>query len=372
MNNNFDIIIIGGGIAGCIAAMHLHSYYKILVIDKSKTTKVLHGETLVASSRRIFSELGIDIDLIMQNPLVGKPAIGMQSYWGTSQPTLQDSIRNPEGHGWSIDKNNFLSTLQRKTKERGIQIIREDIINVIEESQQWVMTSRTEDGTKKTYHAKFIIDASGRRSFMAQKMNINRVKKDQLIGIHAIINIPTAKEISTIYTVENGWWYIAKLPNNKHLISFFTDSDLCDKKLTKDEEYFKNFFQDKKDLIKILEIDEELIDYEFLGTKASHSSCIKIPVSSNWIAIGDACLAFDPLSSQGMYNAMVMAAQFSKLIINSNIVHSLSENFKKAFISECNRISDSIWSHYEYHHYIYYNMEKRWNDHLFWYRRHNL
>lgn len=156
------------------------------------------------------------------------------------------------------------------------------------------------------------------------------------------------------------------------MISFFTDSDLCDKKLTKDGEFFKNYFLAEKDLIKILEIKEEILDYEFLGTKASHSSYLKFPIQSNWIAIGDACLTFDPLSSQGMFNALAMAAQYSKLIIRLNVVHTLSGNIKNAFIAEYNRIAENIWSRYEYHHYIYYNMEKRWPNQLFWNRRHCL
>lgn len=73
-----------------------------------------------------------------------------------------------------------------------------------------------------------------------------------------------------------------------------------------------------------------------------------------------------------MFNALAMAAQYSKLIIKSNVVHTLSENIKNAFIVEYNLIAENIWSRYEYHHYIYYKMEKRWPNQLFWNRRHYL
>ena len=369
MRNNYDIIIIGGGIAGCISAMYLHHFYKILVIEKIEDTKTLHGETLVASSRRIFNELDINLDSIMQDEKIGKDAIGMQSYWGTDLPMFQDSIRNPEGNGWSIEKNKFVNALQSIVKEKNITFIREEIHQIEEINNQWVINTKNCDGIDKSFCSNFIIDTSGRRSLMAKKLNLKRKNKDQLIGIHASIKIPTSLELSTIYPCKNGWWYVAKLPNKKHLISFFTDSDLCDKKLTNDADHFKSYFLSHTELNQILALDKNDFDYNFLGTKASYSSIIEPSTYSNWIAIGDSCITFDPLSSQGMYNALAMAGQISKLIIKSNVIHTLSDDVKKSFQVEYQRMIKDIWSHYEYHYYIYYSMEKRWANEKFWSRR---
>ncbi len=41
-----DIVIVGAGIAGCIAALALHPHYQVIVVDKLATAKDKVGECL--------------------------------------------------------------------------------------------------------------------------------------------------------------------------------------------------------------------------------------------------------------------------------------------------------------------------------------
>lgn len=370
MDNSFDIIILGGGIAGCIAAMHLSSFYKVLVIEKSLNSKILHGETLVPSIKKIFHELGLNLESIFENsPHLGIPNLGMQSFWGSEECVFTDALRNPDGNSWSIDKPVFSTYLQNLVRSKRVNFIRADVQKLDITPRDCSVIIKDVNSIEKKYNSLFIIDTTGRRRLISQRLNIPIVKKDQLISIHASVNLDNKNELSTIYPVKYGWWYISKLPNQKHLLSFFTDADLIEKKYTKDSEAFKTYFLEQNRLANHLDVNTNELNFEFLGTKASHSSCLNIVGENNWLAIGDAYMTFDPLSSQGLFNAMAMAAQFSKLIIQSNVVHTLSEEVRADFFAKCQRMADDIWSHYEYHYFVYYNTEKRWADETFWRRR---
>src|SRR5581483_7307681 len=88
-------------------------------------------------------------------------------------------------------------------------------------------------------------------------------------------------------------------------------------------------------------------------------------VGSGWAAVGDAACCFDPLSSQGLFNALYGALRLAPAIADALVGRG------SALGDYAQRIS-SIWAAYQRHYLLYYALERRWPDQPFWRRRHIL
>lgn len=121
---HFNIVIIGGGIAGCSAALSLMPYFSVCLVDKGKQANERIGESLAPASMRILKELGVLNDLkphesdelFLQN-------LGMQSYWGSDQVTLVDHLSNPDGFGLNLNRTAFEKHLQQLVEQKGVKCL---------------------------------------------------------------------------------------------------------------------------------------------------------------------------------------------------------------------------------------------------------
>ncbi|MBL4673819.1 MAG: hypothetical protein JKX81_16285 [Arenicella sp.] len=95
---------------------------------------------------------------------------------------------------------------------------------------------------------------------------------------------------------------------------------------------------------------------------AANSSFSKQCAGDDWLAIGDAALAFDPLSSQGMFNALTTA-----LLAKSAIDEALDGN-SDATASYARKIA-KVCNAYQQNLTEFYRTETRWQESLFWKRR---
>lgn len=374
MKENIDILIIGGGIAGCISAMFLCRHYSVCVLNKPDKENRLWGESLIASSKRIFKELKILDQIEGMSEECGVPSIGIKSYWGTEKPVYSDALMNPEGAGWIVNKRNFVNKLQDITKTFPVQFIEGTLTSVKNESAAWKVNFLNQQRSLEELGAKFVIDASGRTNVLRKKFHLDRIRKDQLVCISVAVKKTGGQVSSVIIPDEHGWWYSCTLPGKRDtiLISYYTDADLlAERHMTKDPFFLKHFLLSKKEVLsKIGHLEPG--EYQYLGTKAANMNKLSNIGEKNWIALGDAAMCFDPLSSQGMYNAMAMAAQTAGLIIQNGFIdHPIPER-TVAFYHTFYKNACSIWEHYIKHHYIFYGMEQRWKNADFWKRRHTL
>ncbi|WP_435263169.1 NAD(P)/FAD-dependent oxidoreductase [Tenacibaculum sp. nBUS_03] len=367
-----EILIIGAGIAGCIAAISLAEEYNVTLMDKQITPSDRIGESLAPASQRIFKKLnllGHESDDFKQTLFSNN--LGMQSYWGNNQLHIKDYLKNPDGFSKSLDRKKFEMYLREIASNRGVCCfwgIR--LFNSIYEENIWKVTGKSDDlknRTTRKIKANFVIDATGRQSHFAKSIGIKRIQYDKLISCWISMPNTNTNTMSTIVADEQGWWYSAVLPNSTRIISFQTDSDIIDKATFKKSSSFITFIKTNKIIHSLIPKDEKNITFQ--GTVSANSTRIEQVAGKQWLALGDAAISFDPLSSQGMFNAMANAMQVKELLANFNIIKDFNlaktEKFNKVYSDQI----ANVWSHYLKHKNLFYKAETRWKDSLFWKRR---
>ncbi|MEY8860866.1 NAD(P)/FAD-dependent oxidoreductase [Tenacibaculum singaporense] len=371
-NSTTDILIIGGGIAGCIAAISLVNHYNVTLLDKLVEPVDRIGESLAPAAQRILKELYLlenESDAVKQT--IFRNNLGMQSYWGSNQLQIVDHMRNPDGFSRSLDRKNFEVYLRKIATERGVNCIwGTRLSNSSYENNYWKITTKSDDLKNRITHtiqAKFVIDATGRQSHFTKSLGIKRTQYDKLISCW--MSLPNTQEntMSTIVADELGWWYSAVLPDNKRVIAFQTDADLVDRNTFKHVNSFLPFAKEHKLFQPLIEGNETTVNFH--GTISANSTRLEQVTGKQWVALGDAAMSFDPLSSQGMFNAMANAMQLQKLLINYDFIKGLDSTKEQQFNRLYENQLQQVWNHYLKHKNFFYSTETRWKEATFWKRR---
>jgi len=100
---------------------------------------------------------------------------------------------------------------------------------------------------------------------------------------------------------------------------------------------------------------------KILGSDASSSTSRSV-AGDNWFAVGDAALAFDPLSSHGIANAIYTVNKVANSL--KNILSGNTASSTEA--SGYNQSIHAIYKTYQESRSQLYAQEQRWCDSPFW------
>jgi flavin-dependent dehydrogenase len=162
-----------------------------------------------------------------------------------------------------------------------------------------------------------------------------------------------AEQWTLIEAVENGWWYSAPLPRDRTVFAYMTDSDLW--RNSKWGELLKQapLTSDRAAAM------EKLPHIHIV----SAASVLRQPVTGpNWIAAGDAALAFDPLSGLGIYKTIESGLRSSAAIVRC------FEGDRSGMVEYENWTAEGFRSYLSMRRQFYGSVE-RWPGSRFWQRR---
>ncbi|NHN27734.1 dehydrogenase [Flavobacterium jejuense] len=357
-----EILIIGGGIAGCIAAISLIDTYQVTLVDKLLAPMERIGESLAPATQRILKELDLLEGMENQMETLYRKSVGMQSYWGSHQVHLVDDLRNPDGFVKNLDRQAFETYLRKTAEARGVHCLwGSKLYSSTYEDSHWKVQLRANDDPLQTYtiSADFVIDASGRQAHFAKSLGIKRIVEDKLVACWVTLPNTKTNTMGTISASANGWWYSSVVPRNKRVVAFHTDADLVAKNELKTTVSFLKLAEENPVISELLQEQKGTISFQ--GTVAANSTKLEQVAGQQWVALGDAALSFDPLSSQGMFNAMASAMQLRVLLLHYGFTEALQKNYTQQM--------EQIWHHYLKHKSIFYQAETRWKERAFWKRR---
>jgi flavin-dependent dehydrogenase len=357
------IVIVGGGPAGAAVAITLaQKGLKPVILETSPGPEMKVGECLPPSAGPILGRLGLDDNLKRDGHL---PSYGNRSVWGMDSPVERDFIFGTQGHGWQLDRLKFEASLAHRACASGADWrYGSRLVKCSWQSGCWALEVQTPSG-KETLEADFVVDATGRRSLLARQLGARRIRSDRLTGVALLLQSRRGQGIKECFTlveaVASGWWYSARLPDEKLMVVYVTDSDLLDRRARETRVWFALLEETAHTLRRVCEGDYgPLMEPRILQANGARLDAV---AGERWLAVGDAAAAYDPLSSYGISSALGSGFYAASAIIDFFAGSDIA-------LLDYGRIINQAYTQYLRLHYEHYALERRWPQELFWRRRH--
>lgn len=353
-----DVLIVGAGPAGCATALALTLAApgcRVVVVDRASVQPFRIGESATPDVSALLRRLGIAGRL----GLSGHRAYqGNLSLWGGDEPRLDHFLSRGVGHGWHLDRAAFDAQLCNEVCERGIQLHRcAGIEAILPLNDGWGVRLRGL-GSVST---RVVVDAGGRRSPLAAQLGVRRRKLDKLVAL--TIRTPHSLNLTGLSLVEafaHGWWYAVGLPDGHALVSLMTDQDIAVARGFHDWGVYVRAWRETQLLAcHVPPPDEPAAE---IHAFAAHSGCLERGAGTRWLAVGDALMGWDPLTSSGISGALSDGLAAAPAIID--MLEGGCEG-ARAYVDRAN----VVFGRYLMQRLQRYEAEPRWPDSAFWARR---
>jgi flavin-dependent dehydrogenase len=314
------VLVIGGGPAGAtVAALLAQQGRDVVMLEKSQHPRFHIGESLLPANVPLFDKLGLRGEV----ERIGMPKWGVEfvspQHDHSSFLEFGDAWDKSLPYAWQVRRSELDEILFRHAAAQGARTLENCRVREVDfDAQGATVQAQLGNGEERCWRARFVIDASGRDTFLANKMRAKeknpKHNSSALFGhFRNAQRLPGQLEGNiTIFWFAHGWFWFIPLADgttsvgavcwpyylksrNKPLKDFFADTiALCPK-----------LAERLKDATLVDDVVHATGNYSYSATHCS---------GERYLLLGDAFTFIDPVFSSGVFLAMQSAFEGAEVV----------------------------------------------------------
>ncbi len=308
-----DVLVIGGGPAGStIATLLAREGRQVVLLEKDHHPRFHIGESLLPGNVELFDKLGVRDQI----EAIGLPKFGIEFVPPDSDArTYYDFAEgwNPDkGQAWQVRRSQMDEILFRHSAKNGAVAHEGAQVRSVDFDDQGATVGvQMDNGEQRTWRARFVVDASGRDTFLGKKLGTKH-KNPEHNSTALFGHFRNARRLEgkregniSICWFEHGWFWFIPLADGTTSVGAVCWAYYLKRRDKPLKEYFYDTIALCPELHDRLK-NAELVDDRVHATgNFSYSS--SRATGDKFLLIGDAFTFIDPMFSSGVYLAMQSA-----------------------------------------------------------------
>jgi flavin-dependent dehydrogenase len=361
MSGRHDVAIAGGGLAGAAMAWMLARLgLSVVVIEGAPQITRKFGEVLAPTALAALQSLDL-LEALDNDLAIAIPCAAVQRTWELTVPMRRDFLREAGGRAWVVDRHALEILLRERAIAAGVHWCGASRVqHIAREGAAWLLQGTSQNGAHEI-RARVAVDATGRAGAIARRLGADVVAAGRLVAVGCRKRVAKRAGRSSflhVAAVREGWCYAVLGPGGLQASVLVTVPGALPRGAQRRRAFLVSALSEASGFP--TEAIEAAGDGELFLADASARTLTR-GAGDDWIAIGDAAASFDPITSQGMPNALGSA------VAGAHAVHDHLASATGALAAYGAAVART-WTHTASGMKSIYDAVDRWPSSPFWSR----
>jgi geranylgeranyl reductase family protein len=317
LNDNYDVIVIGAGPAGCTtAALVAEKGWNTLLLEREKMPRFHVGESLMPECYWMFERLGV-LDKFSKFGFTKKNGVQFVNHNDKESQPFFFPAHDPRDCSITmhVQRSEFDRIMYENATEKGATCLDETRVMDIQLNKNPPHTVKLRDieGNESEITAKVVVDATGQQTMLANRLGIKKIdpnlKKAAIWGYFENAqrnegdNNQSAPQVTCILHTDDkkAWFWYIPLSDGTVSVGVVSDNDSLLKNGMTPEQTFEKHREHCPGLQRRLENATRQSKYH-VAKEFSYSTSQQS--GDGWVLVGDAYGFIDPIYSSGVFLAL--------------------------------------------------------------------